>query len=93
MSGPVFGIIVGLLALAGAGAILLVLSSIYRTASCLTRLLVIGLAIGLLAKAGSAFTRPAAMDLGDFLIVAGVAAVFIRRLWVDRTGRMLDFWQ
>ncbi len=89
----IFGITVGLVGCVGIFATMAVLPTIYREANCFMRLLVIGIAIGLLWKVGIAFSHPRWIDLGDGLVIAGITAVYLRRLWTDHTGTMFDFWR
>lgn len=93
MSGPVFGIIVGLIALAGVLASLSVLSSVYRRSGCFMRTLVIGLTIALFWTACIGFTTPRRIDGPTALFVIGITAVYIRRLWTDHTGDIFDFFK
>lgn len=83
MSGPVFGILIGLIALVGVIAALAVLPSVYREAPCALRAVVIGISIGLVWKAGVAFTTPSKIDGADALLVIGVTTVYWWRLWRD----------
>lgn len=91
MRGPVFGIVVGFIALAGVVGSLAVLSSLYRTASRLTRLFVIFIAIALFWKACIAFSTPRWIDEADALLALGITVVYWRRLMIDGTDGMFDF--
>jgi hypothetical protein len=89
--GPVFGIVVGFIALAGVIGSLAVLTSVYRAASVMIRLCVIGIAVALFWKACIAFAMPRSIDEADALIALGIAVVYWRRLVLDGADGMFDF--
>ncbi len=82
-------------AIAGIGVVasLATLSSTYRGAHCTARLAVVAIAVGLVWKIGKGVFVPDTIDLGETLIVSGLTALYLRRLWLDRTGNPFDFWR